>query len=242
MSTFSNLAQVQLVWFGTTDSNFDAALATVEKVIGARPSETLNLLPPQTPVPVRAATFRLPYATIRMQGQTGRFDLVFSPVDQSPTAALEGGRLESFLAWHQPLCGVVFQESIRHAVHVKFKHVAQSGSEAGKLFEKILGANLDLSQHTDLIFQVNKRATVRGLLLNRLLKWETEVIQLVEFNPHLNLQRHVAEQALVSYSCDVNTVPDASEPYAAKAQLAAFAALIEATHDVLKIEYFGDLK
>lgn len=238
MPTYNKIGHLQFAWFGGTDPNHDSVVSALTRRFGRAPSEDSRLAPPQAPAPMRGTLFIHSNATIRVQSQVGRLDVIVSPIEHVrgvPSLPMEA--LSTFERLYED-CGTVFEGSFRQAFHLRVFSEPLKPQEIGAEFGALLASDADLSRSIDLIFQMNSRSTIDGFDINRIARWSGEALE--TFQLVNGLQHGIEQVYFISYLLDVNTVPTNDQSIPSR-QRAAFAALVKGAKDMIKVQKVSEV-
>lgn len=224
---------IQFVWFLTTAEGVKVD-AIFEAIVGEEPTSLQrNKMPgPTNPfIGIASGSFGIDEA--RVQLQPGRVDLFIHPNEMlddgdipviSTEAVLD--RVYSALASHQSL----LPEAIRLAFVCNFMKPVETAEEGRAIVTDLLSLNLDLTDFTDLLFQINRRKQLySGVSINRLLRWNSVALQ--RFVVNLPGQQGIVTPALkekyaASLMVDLNTVVE-QRVFSGAQQIPIFKEMIE---------------
>lgn len=211
------IKSVQLAWFLVSSDGVTAA-RTFETAFGSEPDQVTSnrMISPTAPFLSRAVS-AVENAEVTVQVQPGRVDLFLAPLSQALDMedlfpSLERDiHLQNARRVTQNLEGA-FRDVVRVALVINMTGNLADQASATSEFREIVGANFPFHDATDLVFQVNRRASIRdGLSRNRLMKFGTVTMQILAGTVQPNMLDALPvteERWAATFMFDQNTVPD----------------------------------
>lgn len=207
--------QVQLVWFLTDVANLHAAELFSQTWDGPPDQTQANRIPtPEAPFLSQAGSRRDGMA-MQVVVQPGRVDLFVSVDPEQEPQKMLGSLFDLTGALAQVVAKLkvrplVDRDAFRLAAVATFLKPVDTYSDAVKEWTKFSGMKIQAPSPSDLVFQINSRAALSGILCNRLINLSVFAIQPFAISLPPTSGSVASAPALLSARrhVDCNTVPD----------------------------------